>query len=104
MPKHITPIAESNHFIILDTYTPKWEPVATSLTEGLPREIELRQKQYVYYRELLLSFPNNPLPASPFAGGGEKKEFFTPANSPFAGGELDALSLPPVKGGLRGVV
>lgn len=41
MPKHIPPIAESNHFIILDQYTPKWEPVATSLTEGLPREIEL---------------------------------------------------------------
>ena len=34
MPKHITP-----------------------LTEGLPREIALRQKQYEYYRDLLLSFP-----------------------------------------------
>ena len=28
-----------------------------SITEGLPREIELRQKQYEYYRDLLLSFP-----------------------------------------------
>ena len=25
--------------------------------EGLPREIALRQKQYEYYRNLLLSFP-----------------------------------------------
>jgi type I restriction enzyme S subunit len=28
-----------------------------SISEGLPREIELRQKQYEYYRDLLLSFP-----------------------------------------------
>ncbi len=26
-------------------------------TEGLPREIELRKKQYEYYRDMLLSFP-----------------------------------------------
>jgi type I restriction enzyme S subunit len=26
-------------------------------TEGLPREIELRHKQYAYYRDLLLRFP-----------------------------------------------
>ena len=35
----------------------KLEALSTSLTEGLPREIELRQQQYEYYRELLLSFP-----------------------------------------------
>lgn len=35
----------------------KFEALTTSLTEGLPREIALRQQQYVYYRELLLSFP-----------------------------------------------
>ena len=35
----------------------KFEALTTSLTEGLPREIELRQQQYEYYRELLLSFP-----------------------------------------------
>jgi type I restriction enzyme S subunit len=28
-----------------------------SISEGLPRELELRQKQYEYYRDLLLSFP-----------------------------------------------
>lgn len=35
----------------------KLEAITFSLTEGLPREIELRQKQYEYYRELLFSFP-----------------------------------------------
>jgi type I restriction enzyme S subunit len=28
-----------------------------SISEDLPREIELRQKQYEYYRDLLLNFP-----------------------------------------------
>ena len=35
----------------------KLEALTFSITEGLPREIELRQKQYEYYRDLLLSFP-----------------------------------------------
>ena len=35
----------------------KFDAFTTSLTEGLPREIELRRKQYEYYRDLLLSFP-----------------------------------------------
>ncbi len=35
----------------------KFDAITTSLQEGLPREIELRQKQYEYYRDLLLSFP-----------------------------------------------
>lgn len=35
----------------------KFDTLITSITEGLPREIELRQQQYEYYRDLLLSFP-----------------------------------------------
>lgn len=35
----------------------KFDALTHSITEGLPREIELRQKQYEYYRNLLLSFP-----------------------------------------------
>ena len=35
----------------------KFDALTSSLTEGLPREIELREKQYAYYRDLLLSFP-----------------------------------------------
>ena len=38
---------------ILDNF----DALTNSITEGLPREIELRQKQYEYYRNLLLSFP-----------------------------------------------
>ncbi|WEZ83435.1 restriction endonuclease subunit S [Rhizobium sp. 32-5/1] len=35
----------------------KFDTLTTSISEGLPREIELRQKQYVYYRDLMLRFP-----------------------------------------------
>jgi type I restriction enzyme S subunit len=49
------PNLETQHRIvaILD----KFETLTTSLSEGLPREIALRQQQYEYYRDLLLSFP-----------------------------------------------
>ena len=35
----------------------KFDVLTTSLSEGLPREIKLREQQYEYYRDLLLSFP-----------------------------------------------
>jgi type I restriction enzyme S subunit len=35
----------------------KFDSLTNSISEGLPREIALRQKQYEYYRDLLLSFP-----------------------------------------------
>ncbi|EMA4723709.1 restriction endonuclease subunit S [Proteus mirabilis] len=34
----------------------KFDTLINSISEGLPREIELRQKQYEYYRDLLFSF------------------------------------------------
>ena len=37
----------------------KFDTLTTSISEGLPREIELRRKQYEYYRERLLSFDND---------------------------------------------
>ena len=50
----IPPLAEQARIVaILD----KFDTLTNSISEGLPREIELRQKQYEYYRELLLSFP-----------------------------------------------
>ncbi|WP_421832830.1 restriction endonuclease subunit S [Leptospira santarosai] len=50
----IPPLAEQKRIVaILD----KFDALTNSIREGLPREIELRQKQYEYYRELLLSFP-----------------------------------------------
>jgi type I restriction enzyme, S subunit len=51
MTDHNT-IAKSNNFIMLDKYSKQ-----SRVREGLPREIALRQKQYEYYRDLLLSFP-----------------------------------------------
>jgi type I restriction enzyme S subunit len=37
----------------------KFDVLTNSISEGLPREIALRQKQYEYYRYLLLSFPGS---------------------------------------------
>ncbi|USZ15277.1 restriction endonuclease subunit S [Moraxella sp. FZFQ2102] len=49
----IPPLSEQARIVaILD----KFDTLTQSITEGLPREIELRQKQYEYYREVLLSF------------------------------------------------
>ena len=42
----------------------KFDTLVNSITEGLPREIELRRKQYEHYRELLLNFkPNESIKA-----------------------------------------
>ena len=50
----VPPIEEQDRIVsILD----KFDALTSSITEGLPREIELRQKQYEYYRNMLLSFP-----------------------------------------------
>ena len=37
----------------------KFDTLTSSVSEGLPKEIELRKKQYEYYRDLLLTFPKN---------------------------------------------
>ena len=53
-PIPVPSLTEQNRIAsILD----KFDSLTNSLSEGLPREIELRQKQYEYYRDLLLSFP-----------------------------------------------
>ena len=52
----LPPIEEQERIVgILD----KFDTLVNSISEGLPREIELRRKQYEYYREKLLSFPKN---------------------------------------------
>ena len=49
----IPPLTEQARIVnILD----KFDALTNSLTEGLPQEIELRRKQYEYYREQLLIF------------------------------------------------
>jgi type I restriction enzyme S subunit len=54
LPITVPPPEEQARIVaILD----KFDTLTHSISEGLPREIELRQKQYEYYRDLLLSFP-----------------------------------------------
>lgn len=48
-------ISEQSRIVaILD----KFDTITASISEGLPKEIELRQKQYEYYRDMLLTFPS----------------------------------------------
>jgi type I restriction enzyme S subunit len=49
----IPPIEEQERIV---SFLNKFDALTNSITEGLPLEIELRQKQYEYYRDLLLSF------------------------------------------------
>lgn len=50
----VPPLEEQERIVgILD----KFDILTTSISEGLPKEIELRKKQYEYYREQLLTFP-----------------------------------------------
>lgn len=52
----IPPLDEQKRIVeILD----KFETLTHSITEGLPKEIALRQQQYEYYREQLLDFPKD---------------------------------------------
>jgi len=50
----IPSLAEQERIV---TILNKFDTLTNSISEGLPREIELRQKQYEYYRDLLLNFP-----------------------------------------------
>ena len=43
--------------MILDNF----DTLTNSISEGLPKEIALRKKQYEYYRDLLLTFPHDNL-------------------------------------------
>ena len=49
----VPPLAEQQRIVdILD----RFDSLTTSLTDGLPAEIEARRKQYEYYRDKLLTF------------------------------------------------
>ena len=53
-PIPIPPLSEQRRIVdILD----RFDTLTNSISEGLPREIALRRKQYEYYRDALLSFP-----------------------------------------------
>ena len=51
----LPPLEEQQRIVnILD----KFDTLVNSISEGLPKEITLRRKQYEYYREKLLLFPS----------------------------------------------
>ena len=55
--KRLVPVPSLKKQAQIVSLLDKFDALTASITEGLPREIELRQKQYAYYRDLLLSFP-----------------------------------------------
>ncbi|EJX0554112.1 restriction endonuclease subunit S [Salmonella enterica] len=57
MLKYRIPIPPFNEQIRIITILDKFDTLTNSISEGLPLEIELRKKQYEYYRDLLFSFP-----------------------------------------------
>lgn len=63
LEKAIIPIPSLDEQERIASILDKFDNLTTSITEGLPKEIELRQKQYEYYRDMLLSFPKNNIKA-----------------------------------------
>lgn len=59
--KAIIPVPSKEEQKRIVSILDKFETLTNSLSEGLPKEIELRQKQYEYYRDLLLTFPKDNL-------------------------------------------
>ncbi|EMU6158988.1 restriction endonuclease subunit S [Yersinia enterocolitica] len=53
------PIPHLAEQVRIVTILDKFDTLTNSISEGLPREIELRQKQYEYYRDTLFSFPKS---------------------------------------------
>ena len=60
LPIPLPPLSEQRRIVdILD----RFDTLTNSISEGLPREIALRRKQYEYYRDALLRFPQ-PTPTA----------------------------------------
>ena len=60
IPIPLPPLSEQRRIVdILD----RFDTLTNSISEGLPREIALRRKQYEYYRDALLRFPQ-PTPTA----------------------------------------
>ena len=55
--KVIIPVPSPEEQARIVTILDKFDTLTNSISEGLPREIKLRRKQYEYYRGLLFSFP-----------------------------------------------
>ena len=55
--KYPVPILSLSKQIRIIVILDKFDALTNSISEGLPREIALRQKQYEYYRDMLFNFP-----------------------------------------------
>lgn len=61
MSKILIPLPSLSEQESIVSILEKFEFLTNSLIEGLTKEIELRKKQYEYYRDLLLKFPKDNL-------------------------------------------
>lgn len=59
LEKVLIPVPSPEEQKRIVTILDKFDILTSSINEGLPKEIELRKKQYEYYRDLLLTFPMN---------------------------------------------
>ena len=59
LEKVLIPVPSPEEQERIVTILDKFDILTTSISEGLPKEIKLRKKQYEYYRDLLLTFPKN---------------------------------------------
>lgn len=58
LPKYTIPLPPLEEQQRIATILDKFNILVNSISEGLPKEIALRRKQYEYYRGKLLSFPS----------------------------------------------
>ena len=63
LSKILIPVPSPEEQVRIVAILDKFDTLTHSISEGLPREIALRQKQYEYYRDLLLSFPKKEVEA-----------------------------------------
>lgn len=61
LSKVIIPVPSPEEQARIVSILDKFDTLTTSISEGLPKEIELRKKQYKYYRDKLLAFPKDNL-------------------------------------------
>ncbi|MDA3780780.1 MAG: restriction endonuclease subunit S [Bacteroidales bacterium] len=61
LSKAIIPVPSKEEQERIVSILDKFDILTTSISEGLPKEIELRKKQYEYYRDMLLTFPKDNL-------------------------------------------
>jgi type I restriction enzyme S subunit len=61
--KAIVPIPSPEEQERIVTILDKFDILTTTISEALPKEIELRKKQYEYYRNMLLTFPKENIEA-----------------------------------------